>query len=106
VGTEMARAPERHVPFNRESTAFSVDYYGAYVRGCYERWSYLGTKTAGDIDGCIGSWFSGEWHDSAGNAYDQRVRDAMATQPWLTATFATQKPACSARYGCPGPDPL
>jgi hypothetical protein len=90
-------------PFNRESTAFSVDYYGGYLRGCYEGWSYLGTKTTGDIDGCIGSWFSGAWHDRAGNAYDRRVRDAMRKRPWLTSTFATQEPACTARYGCPGP---
>lgn len=88
-------------PFNRESTAFAVDYYGAYLRGCYEGWSYLGTKTAGDIDGCIGSWYSGAWHDPAGNAYDQLVREAMRTRPWLTPGFATQGPACSARYGCP-----
>jgi hypothetical protein len=79
-------------PFNRESTAFAVDYYGAYLRGCYEGWSYLGTKTAGDIDGCIGSWFSGAWHDHAGNAYDQRVRDAMRTRPWLSPIFATHGP--------------
>jgi hypothetical protein len=93
-------------PFSRESTAFAVDYYGAYLRGCYEGWSYLGTKTAGDIDGCIGSWYSGAWHDTAGDAYDRRVRDAMSTRPWLTTTFASQKPACSATYGCPGPDRL
>ncbi len=93
-------------PFNRESTAFAVDYYGGYLRGCYEGWSYLGAKTAGDIDGCVGSWYSGAWHDTAGDGYLQRVRDAMNARPWLTATFATQKPACSVTFGCPGPDPL
>jgi hypothetical protein len=93
-------------PFNRKSTAFAVDYYGSYLRGCYEGWSYLGMKTAGDLDGCVGSWYSGAWHDTAGDGYLRRVRDAMNTRPWLTTTFATQKPMCSVTFGCPGPDPL
>ena len=93
-------------PFTRNSTAFAADYYGGYLRGCYEGWSYLGTRTTGDVDGCVGSWYSGGWHDSAGDAYDQRVRDAMATWPWLQGWFPTSRPPCDPAYGCPGPDPL
>ena len=36
-------------PFNRDSTAFVVDYLGAYLRGCYEGWAWWLTRTSGDL---------------------------------------------------------
>ena len=95
-------------PFNRDSTAFAVDYYGAAIRGCYEGWQWeLGSSySAGDLSGCVGAWYSGGWHDAAGDAYAQRVQDARASDPWLTSSFASYEPPCSATYGCPGPDSL
>jgi hypothetical protein len=95
-------------PFNRNSTAFAVDYYAAMIRGCYEGWQReLGSSyTAGDLWGCVGAWYSGGWHDSAADGYAQRVQDAINTQPWLTSTFAATKPSCDPTYGCPGPDGL
>lgn len=88
-------------PFNRNSTAFAVDYYGSYIRGCLEGWSYLGTKTTGDLWGCVGSWYSGNWHDAAADNYAATAQNWYNTQPWLTSYFYTQKPSCSATYGCP-----
>ena len=88
-------------PFNRNSTAFSVDYWAAYVRGCFEGWSYLGRKTIGDLYGCVGSWYSGGWHDAAANGYANRVKQHMVARPWLTTYFSTQEPPCSPRLGCP-----
>lgn len=99
-------------PFNRDSTAFAVDYLGSELRGCYEGWK-LWLKTAstkkyaaGDIWGCVGTWFAGDWHSPAADGYVGRVKDAMSFWPWLDPSWAANKPGCSTRYGCPGPDPL
>jgi hypothetical protein len=95
-------------PFSRNSTAFAVDYYGSQMRGCYEDWQWeLGSSYApGDLWGCVGSWYSGGWHDAAADGYAQRVQAAMNTQPWLTSTFAATKPPCDPTYGCPVTDRL
>ena len=51
---QMADNQNGTFPFNRNSTAFAVDYIGAYLRGCYEGWiTWLGP--AGDLWGCVGS---------------------------------------------------
>jgi hypothetical protein len=99
-------------PFNRNSTAFAVDYLGGELRGCYEGWeSWLqGTGTrnyaAGDLWGCVGTWYAGAWHTSDAASYIDRVRSFQDARPWLGPGWAADKPACSSRYGCPGPDPL
>ena len=41
-------------------TAFSLDYTLASLRGCYEGWEYFGSKSRGDLMGCLGAWYSGE----------------------------------------------
>jgi hypothetical protein len=97
-------------PFNRDSTAFAVDYMASQLRGCYEGWaSWLagtGRYAAGDLWGCVGAWYAGEWHSDAADGYVVRVRDAMRFWPWLDPSWARNKPGCSARFGCPGPDRL
>lgn len=86
-------------PHNRDSTAFNVDYVAAVLRGCYEGWeTWLGDAggesvsasnyTAGDIWGCVGRWYSGEWHSQAGDLYSNRVKDHMSTKPWLSPSFS------------------
>lgn len=85
-------------PWNRDSTAFNVDYVAAVLRGCYEGWeSWLrnaggegGTATnyaAGDLDGCLGRWYAGQWHTSAAERYIVKVKDNTAARAWLNSTF-------------------
>jgi hypothetical protein len=96
-------------PFTRDSTAAAADYWGAYMRGCYEGWeSWLkntgtGTYAPGDIWGCIGSWYSGAWHDSAAETYISHVQAEENNHTWLTSAFddSQQQYACDPTYGCP-----
>jgi Bacterial Ig domain len=95
-------------PFNRDSTAFAVDYLGADLRGCFEGWEHWlgGTYAAGDIWGCVGSWYAGDWHSAAGDGYASRVQNEWTNLTWLQRDWPSIHPSCSAIYGCPGPDPL
>jgi hypothetical protein len=96
-------------PFTRDSTAAAADYWGAYIRGCYEGWeTWLGdsgTKNygAGDLWGCVGSWYDGAWHDSAAGSYIAKVQNAESSLTWLKASFddASQQYDCDPAYGCP-----
>ena len=94
-------------PFTRDSTAAAADYWGAYIRGCYEGWAYWlkgsGSYAAGDLWGCVGSWYSGDWHSSAANGYISRVQNEENNLTWLTASFddAAQQFSCDPKYGCP-----
>ena len=96
-------------PFTRDSTAAAADYFGSYIRGCYEGWAYwlkssgTGTYAAGDLWGCVGSWYSGDWHSSAANTYLANVQKDENTTIWLTRSFedSRQNYQCDAKYGCP-----
>jgi hypothetical protein len=90
-------------PFNRDSTAFALDYMASQIRGCYEGWEWqLGANYgAGDLWGCAGAWYSGAWHDSGAETYISHVQAAMSATPWLAASFYTEKPPCDPTYGCP-----
>ncbi len=79
-------------PHNRDSTAFATEYTASWLRGCYEGWvSWLsdwgnvsrGRYRAGDIWGCVGAWFSGDWHDDAAERYISTVKGFMARHIWL-----------------------
>ncbi|NYJ05851.1 hypothetical protein [Petropleomorpha daqingensis] len=88
-------------PWNRDSTAAAVDVLGGWLRGCYEGWVWWlrdhghagrGVYRAGDLWGCVGAWFSGDWHDGAvgvpsGENYIHRVKDAYRQRPWLARLF-------------------
>jgi hypothetical protein len=88
-------------PWNRDSTATAVDVFAGWLRGCYEGWVWWlrdhgnrsrGTYRAGDLWGCVGAWFSGDWHDgrvgrSSGENYIHRAQDACAQRPWLRSGF-------------------
>jgi len=93
-------------PFNRDSTAFALDYLGSQLRGCYEGWErWLGNTGArryspGDLWGCVGAWYAGEWHSPAAGGYIARVRRELADRTWLTRAFARQRPPCSPQLGC------
>ena len=96
-------------PFTRDSTAAAADYWGASIRGCYEGWETwlrnTGTHTyrAGDLWGCIGAWYAGQWHSPAANAYIAKVQRAERNLVWLSPGFdnAKQQAHCTAAYGCP-----
>jgi hypothetical protein len=73
-------------PFNRDSTAFVVDFLGSQLRGCYEGWMrWLGPS--GDIWGCVGYWYAGDWHSVAADGYISRVQTEITNHTWLQAGF-------------------
>lgn len=95
-------------PFNRNSTAFVADYVGSQLRGCYEGWEWWlrntgsRTYTAGQLWGCVGAWYAGDWWGPEATGYVVRVRAEWHGRPWLSEAWPRVKPACSATYGCPG----
>jgi hypothetical protein len=88
-------------PFNRNSTAFAVDYVASYLRGCYEGWVKWLHPDGGDIWGCVGSWYSGDWRSSRANGYIRRVKNEILNHTWLDPSFADITPGCDSTYGCP-----
>ncbi|HSS53130.1 MAG TPA: hypothetical protein VLK79_00635 [Gaiellales bacterium] len=85
-------------PFNRDSTAFALDYLGSQLRGCYEARRRLRRR---DIWGCVGLWYGGDWHSAAGDGYTSRVQNEISNLTWLKRDWASIGPGCSATYGCP-----
>lgn len=88
-----ARQPERDVPFNRDSSAFALDYLGSQLRGCYEGWQHWlgGAYGAGDIWGCVGLWYAGDWHSAAGDGYTSRVQNEISNLTWLKARLGLDR---------------
>ena len=96
VGTKST-SWEGIFPWNRDSTAAAVDVLGAWLRGCFEGWVWWlrdhgnrseGVYGPGDLWGCVGAWFSGDWYDreggrKSGAGYVERARGMAATRPWL-----------------------
>jgi hypothetical protein len=88
-------------PWNRTSTAAAVDVLGGWLRGCYEGWVWWlrehgnrsrGVYHAGDIWGCAGAWYSGNWHDGpvsgpGGESYILRTEYWFKERPWLRPGF-------------------
>jgi hypothetical protein len=101
VGTKSTSWPGLF-PWNSYSTAAAVDVLGGWLRGCYEGWVWWlrsqrnGSPTgyrAGDIWGCVGAWYSGEWLDGPAGVrgtaenYISRVRHWYYARPWLHSGF-------------------
>lgn len=88
-------------PWNRDSTAAAVDVLGGWLRGCYEGWvwwlrdhgnSSKGAYAAGDLWGCVGAWYSGDWHDGtistpSGERYIARVKRWYSVKRWNQAGY-------------------
>ena len=88
---------EGSFPAIRDSTAANLDVLGGWLRGCYEGWVWWlrdhgnasrGHYRSGDLWGCVGVWYSGDWHDGAvgqpgGEDYIRRALHWYATKPWL-----------------------
>jgi hypothetical protein len=93
-------------PFNRDGTAFALDYLGAVLRGCQEGWMHwLGARGApygpGRIWGCVGAWYTGAWWSGDARRYVALVRSAEHERPWLDPNWAELRLNCSADFGCP-----
>jgi hypothetical protein len=94
-------------PFNRDSTAFALDFVASDLRGCLEGWEPFlagtgtGTYAAGKLWGCVGAWFSGDWHSPAANRYIHLVRGELSDRTWLVRSWPDVRPGCQAPFGCP-----
>lgn len=93
------------LPFSRRSTAFAVDYLASQLRGCFNGWEYWlrdsGRYTGGDIWGCVGAWYAGDWHSTDANGYIYRVHAELTNLTWLGRGWPGDRPSCSPHYGCP-----
>ncbi len=78
-------------PFSRDSTAFALDYAAAHLRGCMEGWIvWLSSRDGfrrGDVWGCVGTWYAGDWKVPAAREYAARVRSLMDERFWLRSDF-------------------
>ena len=77
-----------------ESSAYNLDYTYAVWRDCYEgNLTWLNqlergaTYVAGDVDGCMGVWFSGRWRTARADEYVSVVRGHLAARTWEQADF-------------------
>ncbi|HEY6422109.1 MAG TPA: hypothetical protein VIY28_02430 [Pseudonocardiaceae bacterium] len=72
-------------PYSARHTAFNVDYALGVIRACYEGWvTYLDNGyQPGDLWGCLGWHFSGEWRNRSALGYINRVQRSLAAKPWL-----------------------
>jgi hypothetical protein len=77
-------------PSTLRSTALNVDVYGAWIRSCLDGdfydggdWLYGGKKVVNDFWGCVGAWFSGDWHDQGADEYAAQVQAILARKGWL-----------------------
>lgn len=94
-------------PYTEQSTAYAIDLYAAVIRGCFEGWDtwLRGTYAAGDLWGCLGRWYSGEWHSASGDNYVNAVKAKLAAKPWRSWTSADQPLATPPTGTTPNPTP-
>jgi autotransporter family porin len=78
----------------KTSSAFNMDVALAGRRNCFEgNDTWLNTVergkdyAAGDIWGCVGTWFSGRWYTADSNTYIGRVQDYLNQRIWTTPDF-------------------
>ena len=76
-------------PRSEQSTAWNADYALAWQRACFEGdFTWLGNGyRAGDLDGCVGAWFSGRWKDAGAIRYIERVLLHLAQRAWLAPGY-------------------
>ena len=77
------------------SSAYNVDYAYAVWRSCFEgKETWLNTVergatyVAGDLEGCLGVWFTGRYRTPDALGYIGRVNDYLARRIWSTPGFA------------------
>lgn len=76
-------------PWSQRSTALNVDFYGAWIRSCFtgdfydgSDWLYGGKRIRGDTWGCVGAWYSGDWHSGSAQDYVAQVKRLLAGKDW------------------------
>jgi autotransporter family porin len=77
-------------PSTAQDTALNVDYYGSELRACFEGafwdgggWLYGASQVKGDLWGCVGYWYSGDWYDAGAQNYIAQVKNYYNTKPWI-----------------------
>jgi autotransporter family porin len=77
------------------SSAYNADYTYAVWRSCFEGnegWLNTvergATYAAGDLEGCLGVWFTGRYRTAEAVGYIGRVNDYLARRIWTTPDFA------------------
>ena len=77
-----------------ESTAYNLDYALAVWRTCFEgQETWLADNPprsgyrAGDMWGCLGRWYAGDWRSDMALGYIARVQKAYHGRDWKTASF-------------------
>jgi autotransporter family porin len=103
-GILQVRQPYMSWAFNngvgdaRSSTAYNVDMALAARRNCFEgNETWLNTVdrgreyAAGDMWGCVGTWFSGRWYDPPAQTYIKAVQDYLSQKIWLTSDFVNYR---------------
>jgi hypothetical protein len=80
-------------PASTTSTAFNLDASLLVHRICFEGYTTwlrdigYSSYAAGDEWGCVGQWYSGNWHDVGAQTYISKVQGYMATKPWTQVGF-------------------
>jgi hypothetical protein len=82
-------------PTFRDSTPFHLDYAFGLRRACLEGWDLsqasrapAGIPYAADDEwGCMGAYYSGQWHDAAAESYVSRVRGQLVGRSWTQPGF-------------------
>lgn len=76
------------------STAYNLDYAYAIWRECYEgdvEWLNDVDRgkeyRAGDLEGCLGFWYSGRWHTSGAIQYFETVMRYKNSRGWEDSDF-------------------
>ncbi|HEX3425549.1 MAG TPA: hypothetical protein VHT30_05420 [Acidimicrobiales bacterium] len=86
--------PVGSFPWSVKSTAFDLDVSLMVHRICFDgymQWltniGYTAYK-AGDLWGCVGQWYSGNWYDTPAQTYISKVKGYLNTKPWTQASFS------------------
>jgi hypothetical protein len=76
------------------STAYNIDYAYAVWRNCFDgndqwfnQFNPPQPYKAGDLWGCVGSWYSGRWYDAGAISYISKVKSYLAQRIWTTPGF-------------------
>lgn len=101
--TQMKMMSFNAWPAAWNSTSFNLDFRGAYWRACmngdvsyyYDQVptsgypTYPNGNTSQMSWGCIGSWFSGSWYDSAALSYIATIQTLNNSKPWQALPSGT-----------------
>src|SRR5262249_48209724 len=60
----------------------------------------------GDLWGCVGHWYSGDWYDSGAQNYIAETQGYLNNHISLQPDFPNDRPGGNRTYGCVGPESL